>query len=212
MSTLDAAQDLGRLGCVLSVDANESQRWHGVENAVRPCVYGGSKRWLRDGAVCAEVRSLRSVGWFAINVASGAASICGRIREHVRWHHGIVSTTMGCDMAKSSFLQDHFNALVAAGHWDKSQRSSLPFTHKAAPVLGAIDAHELKSPDGFIGHVYSEADAAFIVRACNSHDELLAACQDLVKVAKTYGYTGGSLQRAQAALAKADRGSLPGRG
>lgn len=34
-----------------------------------------------------------------------------------------------------------------------------------------------------IGHVYRTTDAAFIVRACNAHDSLVAALEGVIRVA-----------------------------
>ena len=48
------------------------------------------------------------------------------------------------------------------------------------------------------------ANAEFIVRACNSHADLLEACKDLVIAAEETGYAGLALARAKAAIAKAE--------
>jgi hypothetical protein len=41
--------------------------------------------------------------------------------------------------------------------------------------------------DGYLPGEFGEANAAFIVRACNSHDALLAACRRLLDVIDEYG-------------------------
>ena len=55
----------------------------------------------------------------------------------------------------------------------------------------------------------TEANADFIVQACNAHDELLAACEDFVYAIEGYEKRTGIIQfhpsvdRARAAIAKA---------
>ena len=54
----------------------------------------------------------------------------------------------------------------------------------------------------------TEANAAFIVQACNAHDELLAACEDFVYAIEGYEKRTGIIQfhpsvdKARAAIAK----------
>lgn len=58
-------------------------------------------------------------------------------------------------------------------------------------------------------------DAAFIVRACNAHDELVAACEEAIKAIElrismqgAAGYLGNAYKKAKEALAKA-KGNEP---
>lgn len=60
---------------------------------------------------------------------------------------------------------------------------------------------------------YNPADAAFIVRACNAHDDLLAACKALVEYRDRAGALGFQLEKAddyingmRAAIAAAEEG------
>lgn len=61
--------------------------------------------------------------------------------------------------------------------------------------------------EGFdIAHCYGEdheANAAFIVRACNSHDDLVAALEQMTAHYEHLDDGDGSIQQARAAIAKA---------
>jgi hypothetical protein len=66
---------------------------------------------------------------------------------------------------------------------------------------------------GYIGQIYNRANAAFIVRACNAHDDLLAACKALVEYRDRAGALGFQLEKAddyinqiRAAIAAAEEG------
>lgn len=48
-----------------------------------------------------------------------------------------------------------------------------------------------------------EANAAFIARACNSHANLLAACEAAESLLEREGYFGGVVDQLNAAIAKA---------
>jgi len=85
--------------------------------------------------------------------------------------------------------------------------------HTVTPWI--IDGHQIVYDDMEVCRVSGdawEANAAFIVRACNSHDELLEACKQLVEAAshsgRVIGYDSQVFDRACAAVAKADLGGL----
>ena len=52
------------------------------------------------------------------------------------------------------------------------------------------------------------ANALFIVRACNAHDELLAALEAFVAITNLHGLLPATLAQARAAIAKA-KGEMP---
>lgn len=49
-------------------------------------------------------------------------------------------------------------------------------------VVAKGNPRRIIGPVGLVGNSINEADAAFIVLACNAHDELLAACKELLCV------------------------------
>lgn len=71
-------------------------------------------------------------------------------------------------------------------------------------VVYAKAANMLVEGEGF---VFGKDDAKFIVLACNSHDELVAALQEAISVIeriKPPEYGNGTIVRGRAALAKAE--------
>jgi len=69
-------------------------------------------------------------------------------------------------------------------------------------VIARIDDDEL-CPEH---HGHYEANAEFICRAVNSHDELVEALKDAVRTLRTDGYSDFTLQRPLDAIAKAEKG------
>ena len=65
--------------------------------------------------------------------------------------------------------------------------------------------HDGSTKDAFISAHLNQADAEFIVRACNSHDELLAACKAVAETPwiRTGGRNDEFLRLVDAAIAKA---------
>lgn len=51
------------------------------------------------------------------------------------------------------------------------------------------------------------ANAEFICLACNSHDDLLEACKELLEFASGRTFNVQMLRKAEAAIAKAEKGS-----
>jgi len=49
-----------------------------------------------------------------------------------------------------------------------------------------------------------KANAEFITRACNAHDELVEALKDVVHTLQIDGYSGYQIRRASKAIAKAE--------
>ena len=94
-----------------------------------------------------------------------------------------------------------------------AQSGKAATTHTPTPWF-ATDLRQVRSHVGFVALTsgsdfnvaIEEANAAFIVRACNSHDALVAALRDIADA--VYGTDTARLRaRARAALAAAGEGA-----
>jgi len=76
------------------------------------------------------------------------------------------------------------------------------------PALRIARVFDESHTDAVKNHEEANANAAFIVQACNAHDELLAACEDFVYAIEGYEKRTGIIQfhpsvdKARAAIAK----------
>jgi len=74
-------------------------------------------------------------------------------------------------------------------------------THTPTPYR-VYASRRIMGPDStYVGSATSEENAAFIVRACNAHDELVAALRNIAEYAEHDGTQVAAM--ASAALAKA---------
>lgn len=99
-------------------------------------------------------------------------------------------------------------------------KESKQVRHTPEPwVLGGCSGRMITTPsgyvgDGFIADVDTLANAQFIVTACNSHDELLAACKELLAIVEEanpywHGRPDRADERARAAILKAEPTQQP---
>jgi len=91
-----------------------------------------------------------------------------------------------------------------------TKRTPSPWTLESGRAVGSVIAevgdYSITAPDDvhdWSNNFVEQADAEFIVRACNAHDELLEACKLLLSGADDY-QTG--VAEAEAAIAKATGG------
>lgn len=83
-----------------------------------------------------------------------------------------------CDcMQIWSKIDNHPIAKVECGKWG-DEYPSLRFTKDSSSILPKIEPYMDILEYGFISTKTAEANAAFIVKAVNCHDELLEACKD----------------------------------
>ena len=80
-----------------------------------------------------------------------------------------------------------------------------PWTISERRSIGS--EYVITAPGAIIGRICSEANARFVVRACNAHDELLDALKTLCAptIVRPVGF-GERYERAEAAIAKATGG------
>lgn len=70
-----------------------------------------------------------------------------------------------------------------------------------------VQIHQTPRANGLLDEDEREANAAFIVRACNAHDELLAVCKEIEDASvywSEYDVPLGILHRLRAAIANAE--------
>lgn len=103
---------------------------------------------------------------------------------------------------------------VAPGNGDLDQRAKFPsYANTLVMAPGDCDTHPVA--DCSCNHTCrtldeQEASAAFIVKACNSHDELLRLVSEMLELADNWpgiAYTKDLNSRATAAIAKATGGT-----
>ena len=89
--------------------------------------------------------------------------------------------------------------------------------HTELPWIDGLDFVESPSARLLVCECYERYDAAFIVRAVNSHDELVDSCRKLLEIIESddckftpnqavRDYVCKQLERAKAALALAEKG------
>ena len=100
--------------------------------------------------------------------------------------------------------------------WIAGDETRGPKRRFVAAVYGNKTTHVadvfLETPDGELEIMAGRANAAFVVRACNAHDELMAACKALVEWVEAWNPDDGTskankatadISAARAAIAKA---------
>jgi len=85
-------------------------------------------------------------------------------------------------------------------HRNIGRKGEIGIIADKAPCIIAIMGNQKQWP------IEAEANAAFIVRACNSHEELLGACEKVLDIINSYSHIPAQFKACeilQAAIAKA---------
>ncbi|MFA5340272.1 MAG: hypothetical protein WC332_00705 [Clostridia bacterium] len=97
-------------------------------------------------------------------------------------------------------------AKVESGKWG-DEYPSIRFTKESTSLKPEIEAYMDMIDYGFIEQETAEANARFIVKACNCHNEMLEALKEIIKsinIANPLSPGYWELQKAKEVIAKAE--------